>query len=63
MNKKKNSLVEGIILSKLKHPNIIECYDFHYENSKIIISIKYEERRDLLNKIENQKNNYFKEEE
>ena len=25
------SLQEGIILSKLKHPNIINCYGFYYE--------------------------------
>ncbi len=57
------SLQEGIILSKLKHPNIINCYGFYYEKDKIIILIKYEEGGDLFKKIENQKNKYFEEEE
>ena len=60
---KKMSLQEGMILSKLKHPNIIDCYGFDNEKDKIIISIKYEEGGDLLKRIENQKNKYFKEEE
>ncbi len=60
---KEMALQEGIILSKLKHPNIIECYGFHYEKDKIIISIEYAEGGDLFQKIENQKNKYFKEEE
>ena len=57
------ALQEGIILSKLKHPNIIDCYGFYYEKDKIIISIKYEEGGNLFKKIENQNNKYFKEEE
>ena len=57
------SLQEGMILSKLKHPNIIECYGFYYEKDKIIILIKYEEGGNLFKKIENQNNKYFKEEE
>ena len=60
---KEMALQEGMILSKLKHPNIIECYGFKYEKDKIIISIKYEEGGDLLKRIENQNNKYFKEEE
>ena len=52
-----------MILSKLNHPNIIQCYGFYYEKDKIIILIKYEEGGDLFKKIENQKNKYFKEEE
>ena len=60
---KEMALQEGMLLSKLKHPNIIECYGFHYEKDKIIISIEYAEGGDLFQKIENQKNKYFKEEE
>ena len=60
---KEMSLQEGMILSKLKHPNIIECYGFYYEKDKIIISIEYAEGGDLFQKIENQNNKYFKEEE
>ena len=29
---KEMTIQEGIILSKLKHPNIINCYEFHLEN-------------------------------
>ena len=58
---------EGMILLKLKHPNIVKCYGFYYEKDKIIILIEYAEGGDLFNKIENQKNKnknkYFKEEE
>ena len=56
---------EGMILLKLKHPNIVKCYGFYYEKDKIIILIEYIEGGDLFNKIENQKNKneYFKEEE
>ena len=60
---KEMSLQEGMILSKLKHPNIIECYGFHCEKDIIIILIKYEEGGNLFKKIENQNNKYFKEEE
>ena len=60
---KEMSLKERKILSELKHPNIVECYGFYYEKDKIIITIKYEEGGDLKQKIENQKNEYFKEEE
>ena len=60
---KEMALKEGKILSELKHPNIVECYGFYYEKDKIIITIKYEEGGDLKQKIENQKNEYFKEEE
>ena len=65
VNEKEKEMLsqEGNILSKLKHPNIIECYEFHYEKDKIIISIEYAEGGDLKKKIENQKNKYFKEEE
>ncbi len=57
LNEKEKEMLsqEGNKLSTLKHPNIIECYEFHYEKDKIIISIKYEKRGDLLIKIENQK--------
>ena len=56
---KERALQEGMILSKLNHPNIIQCYGFYYEKDKIIILIKYEEGGDLFKKIENQKNKYF----
>jgi len=60
---KERALQEGMILSTLNHPNIIQCYGFYNEKDKIIILIKYEEGGDLKKKIENQKNKYFKEEE
>ena len=62
---KEMSEQEGMILLKLKHPNIVKCYGFYYEKDKIIILIEYAEGGDLFNKIENQKNKnkYFKEEE
>ena len=47
------SLKEGIILSELKHPNIIECYGFNYKKDKLIILMKYEEGWYLLKRIEN----------
>ena len=54
------SLQEGIILSKLKHPNIINCYGFYYEKDKIIILIKYEEGGDLKKKLKIKKINILK---
>ena len=53
LNEKEKGMAkqEGIILSKLKHPNIIECYGFHYERVKLIILMKYEEEGDLLKRI------------
>ena len=48
---KEMSLHEGMILSKLKHPNIIECYGFNYKKDKLIILMKYEEGGYLLKRI------------
>ena len=50
------AIQEGIILSKLKHPNIVNCNEFHLENDKIDIIMEYEEGGDLFNKIKEQKN-------
>ena len=59
------AIQEGIILSKLKHPNIINSNEFHLENDKIDIIMEYAEGGDLFNKIKEQKNKktYFKEKE
>ena len=59
------TIQEGIILSKLKHPNIINCYEFHLENDKFYIIMEYGEGGDLFNKINEQKNKnkYFEEKE
>ena len=59
------AIQEGIILSKLKHPNIINCNEFHLENDKIDIIMEYAEGGDLFNKIKEQKNKkkYFEEKE
>ena len=59
------TIQEGIILSKLKHPNIINCYEFYLENDKFYIIMEYGEGGDLFNKINEQKNKnkYFEEKE
>ena len=59
------TIQEVIILSKLKHPNIINCYEFHLENDKFYIIMEYGEGGDLFNKINEQKNKnkYFEEKE
>ena len=58
LNEKERDMAiqEGIILSKLKHPNIINCNEFHLENDKIDIIMEYAEGGDLFNKIKEQKN-------
>ena len=64
-NERDMTMHEGIILSKLKHPNIINCNEFYLENNKIDIIMEYAEGGDLSNKIKEQKNKktYFKEKE
>ena len=59
------AIQEGIILSKLKHPNIINCNEFHLENDKFDIIMEYAEGGDLFSKIkeEKNKNKYFEEKE
>ena len=67
LNEKERDMAiqEGIILSKLKHPNIINCNEFYLENDKIDIIMEYAEGGDLFNKIKEQKNKkkYFEEKE
>ena len=64
-NERDMTMHEGIILSKLKHPNIINCNEFYLENNKIDIIMEYAEGGDLSNKIKEQinKNQYFEEKE
>jgi NIMA (never in mitosis gene a)-related kinase len=59
------AIQEGIVLSKLKHPNIVNCHKYYLENNKIDIIMEYEEGGDLSNKINEQKNKkkYFEEKE
>ena len=59
------TIQEVIILSKLKHPNIINCYEFHLEKDKFYIIMEYGEGGDLFNKINEQKkkNKCFEEKE
>ena len=54
---------EGIHLSKLKNPNLINHYEFLFEKDKITILKEYAEGGNLNNKIKEQKNKneYFKE--
>ena len=57
LNEKERDMAtqEGIILSKLKHPNIINCNEFHSENDKFDIIMEYAEGGDLFSKINEQK--------
>ena len=47
---------EGLLLSQLNHPNIINCDQFHLENDKAYIIMEYGEGGDLSRKILEQKN-------
>ena len=64
-NERDMTIQEGIILSKLKHPNIINCYEFYLENDKFYMIMEYGEGGDLFNKINEQKkkNKCFEEKE
>ena len=46
---------EAVILSKLKHPHIVNCFDFFLEKDIAYIIMEYVEGGDLLNKIQEQK--------
>ncbi len=60
---KTKSKNEEARLLQLKHPNILKYYKSKIKNNKIVIVFEYEEGGDLLNKIKNQKNKYFKEQQ
>ena len=50
---------EGNKLIKLKHPNIINYYDFYIENNNAYIITEYLENGSLFHKIKEQKNKNF----
>ena len=52
---KKMAKDEGIILSELEHPNIINWYEFNLEKDKETIIMEYGEGGDLSQKISEQK--------
>jgi NIMA (never in mitosis gene a)-related kinase len=58
LNKQEKEMAskEAIILSNLKHPNIVNCFDFFLEKEIAYIIMEYVEGGDLLNKIQEQKN-------
>ena len=54
-NQKNLTSQEGLLLSQLNHPNIINCDEFHLENDKAYIIMEYGEGGDLSKKIQEQK--------
>ena len=60
----KNMIVEEIsILLKIKNPNLIDNYEFHFDNEKLFILKEYADGGNLYNKIQEQKtkNEFFEE--
>ena len=58
LNKQEKEMAskEAVILSKLKHPHIVNCFEFFLENERAYIIMEYVEGGDLLSKIQEQKN-------
>ena len=65
LNEKEKNMIlnEEFIISQFKHSNIIKCNEFHLNNNKINIIMEYPEGGNLLNKINENNNKGFEEEQ